>query len=417
MSSAPGEPRPLELLSAYQPLFNPAPSWRYAFLTGGRGGGKSFHIALFLLNLTYEAGHVILFTRWTMVAASISIIPEFVDKIDLLGLADDFDVTRDTIRNRRTGSAILFRGIKTSSGNQSARLKSIQGVTTWVLDEAEELVDAKSFDTIDYSIRQVDRPNRVVLVLNPAARTHFLYERFVAERRDDTLYIHTTYEQNAHNLSPSFIEQAERLRDTNPQRYRHVFLGEWTHATEGLLWTRADLSVARVATAPELSRVLIGVDPAVTANAASNETGIVAVGVDRDRRAYVLEDLSGKYTPHQWATVAIEAARRWNGTVVAETNQGGDMVHATLKSVGDRAHGVRVMDVRATRGKLARAEPVYALYQDRRVYHVGEHPILEQQMLAFRPDDPDATGSPDRVDALVWAVTAALLKGAQAFVV
>jgi predicted phage terminase large subunit-like protein len=416
MSSAPGEPRPLELLSAYQPLFNPAPSWRYAFLTGGRGGGKSFHIALFLLNLTYEAGHVILFTRWTMVAASISIIPEFVDKIELLGLADDFDVTRDTIRNRRTGSAILFRGIKTSSGNQSARLKSIQGVTTWVLDEAEELVDAKSFDTIDYSIRQVDRPNRVVLVLNPAARTHFLYERFVAERRDDTLYIHTTYQQNAHNLSPSFIEQAERLLHTNPQRYRHVFLGEWTHATEGLLWTGADIVRARVEQAPDtFARVLVGVDPAVTANTASNETGIVVVGLGRDKRGYVLEDLSGRYSPAQWGAVAIDAARRWGGSIVAEVNQGGDMVRSVLAAQGDKAHGVRIVDVRATKGKLARAEPVYALYQEGRVFHVGQLPILEQQMSSFRPDAMD--GSPDRVDALVWALSSLMLKQVEAFVV
>jgi phage terminase large subunit len=416
MNSSPGEPRPLELLSAYQPLFNPAPAWRYAFLTGGRGGGKSFHTALFLLNLTYEAGHVILFTRWTMVAASISIIPEFVDKIELLGLADDFDVTRDTIRNRRTGSAILFRGIKTSSGNQSARLKSIQGVTTWVLDEAEELVDAKSFDTIDYSIRQVDRPNRVVLVLNPAARTHFLYERFVAERRDDTLYIHTTYEQNAHNLSPSFIEQAGRLRDTNPQRYRHVFLGEWTHATEGLLWTGADIVRARVEQAPDnFARVLVGVDPAVTANTASNETGIVVVGLGRDKRGYVLEDLSGRYSPAQWGAVAIDAARRWGGSIVAEVNQGGDMVRSVLAAQGDKAHGVRIVDVRATKGKLARAEPVYALYQEGRVFHVGQLPILEQQMSSFRPDAMD--GSPDRVDALVWALSSLMLKQVEAFVV
>jgi predicted phage terminase large subunit-like protein len=416
MTGPPGEPRPLELLSAYQPLFDPAPAWRYAFLTGGRGGGKSFHIALFLLNLTYEAGHVILFTRWTMVAASISIIPEFVDKIDLLGLADDFDVTRDTIRNRRTGSAILFRGIKTSSGNQSARLKSIKGVTTWVLDEAEELVDAKSFDTIDYSIRQVDRPNRVVLVLNPAARTHFLYERFVAQPRADTLYVHTTYEQNAHNLSPSFIEQAERLRDTNPQRYRHVFLGEWTHATEGLLWTGADIVRARVEQAPDnFARVLVGVDPAVTANTASNETGIVVVGLGRDKRGYVLEDLSGRYSPAQWGAVAIDAARRWGGSIVAEVNQGGDMVRSVLAAQGDKAHGVRIVDVRATKGKLARAEPVYALYQEGRVFHVGQLPILEQQMSSFRPDAMD--GSPDRVDALVWALSSLMLKQVEAFVV
>jgi phage terminase large subunit len=416
MTSPPGEPRPLELLSAYQPLFNPAPSWRYAFLTGGRGSGKSFHVALFLLNLTYEPGHVILFTRWTMVAASISIIPEFVAKLELLSVLDDFTITRDAIVNKRTGSSILFRGIKTSSGNQSARLKSIQGVTTWVLDEAEELVDAKSFETIDFSIRQVGRPNRVVIVLNPATRTHFLYGRFVAQPRLDTLYIHTTYEQNSHNLSASFIQQAERLRETNPARFAHLFLGEWTTATEGLLWTEADLMRARVEVPPDyFSRVLVGVDPAVTANATSNETGIVVVGMGRDQRGYVLEDLSGRYSPAQWGAVAIDAARRWNGSIVAEVNQGGDMVRSVLFAQGQKAQGIRIIDVRATRGKLSRAEPVYALYQEGRVSHVGHFPILEQQMRTFGPETMD--GSPDRVDALVWALSSLLLKRMPPFVV
>ena len=366
--------------------------------------------------MTYEPGHVVLFTRWTMVSAHLSIIPEFVDKIALLGRADDFDVTATQIVNKRTGSRILFRGIKTSSGNQTAALKSSQGVTTWVLDEAEELVDARTFDTIDLSIRSVDRANRVILVLNPAAKTHFLHERFVAQQRTDTLYIHTTYEHNRHNLSESFVAQAERMAQTNPARYAHVFLGEWTHATEGLLWTAADLARCRVAAAPaDIARIVVGVDPAVTSSAASNETGIVVVALGRDRRSYVIEDLSGRYSPQQWAAVAVDAARRWDAAIVAETNQGGDMVRATLKAVGDKATGVRVIDVRATKGKVARAEPAYALYQDGRVSHVGELPILEQQMLAFRPDAMD--GSPDRVDALVWALTHLMLKGVEAFVV
>jgi phage terminase large subunit len=406
----------VQLLAPYMPLFVQRPAYRYAFLTGGRGSGKSWQVAAFLLNLTYEPGHIILFTRWTMVSAHLSIIPEFSDKIGLLGLEDDFTVSALAIVNKRTGSRILFHGIKTSSGNQTARLKSIKGVTTWVLDEAEELIDPRTFDSIDFSIRAMHVPNRVIMVLNPAAKTHFLYERFVTTPRDDTLYIHTTWHDNRPNLAQSWIDQAEKLAATNPARYRHIFEGEWVSAVEGLMWTAADLARARLERAPEVERVLIGVDPAVTSKADSNETGIVVVGFAQ-RRAYVLEDLSGRFTPHQWATVAIDAAKRYGGSVVAETNQGGDMVHSTLKSVGDRAHGVRIIDVRATKGKLARAEPVYSLYQDGRVFHVGQLPVLEQQMLSFRPDDPASIGSPDRVDALVWAITAGLLTGSRPFVV
>ena len=118
---------------------------RYYIVTGGRGSGKSFAISTLLCLLTQEEGHVILFTRYTLRAASISIIPEFVDKIERLGMGSLFSITKDEIINEATGSKILFRGIKTSSGNQVANLKSLQGVTTWVLDEAEELVDESIF--------------------------------------------------------------------------------------------------------------------------------------------------------------------------------------------------------------------------------------------------------------------------------
>lgn len=407
---------PLILLRQYRPLFVQRPPWRYAFLTGGRGSGKSFHVALFLLNLTYEPGHVVLFTRYTLVSAGVSIIPEFRDKIDRLGRSDDFEITAQEIVNTRTGSRILFRGIKTSSGNQTAALKSIQGVTTWVLDEAEELIDPDIFERIDLSIRHATLPNRVILVLNPAAKTHFLHERFVQHRRSDTLYLHTTWQDNRVNLSQSFVDLAEQTERDNPRRYAHVFAGQWSDEAQGLLWTRAELERCRLTHGADYSRVVVAVDPAVTSNALSNETGIVVIGMDRQRRAFVLEDLSGRYSPNEWSSIAVDAATRWKASIVAETNQGGDMVRSVIKSIGARAAGVRVQDVRATRGKYARAEPVYSLYQEGRVFHVGSFPLLEQQLLAFNPN-ADTLESPDRVDALVWGVTALLLKGAEAFVV
>lgn len=385
-------------------------------MTGGRGSGKSWQLAVFLLNLTYEPDHVILFTRWTMESAGASIIPEFVDKIERLGKGDDFDITQKEIVNRRTGSRILFRGIKTSSGNQTAKLKSIQGVTTWVLDEAEELVDRKTFDTIDDSIRSQLQPNRVILSLNPSSVDHFLHGLFVTSRRTDTLYLHTTWEDNRENLSESFVAKIEQTRADNPARYAHVYGGEWRREVSGLLWTRAEIERARIASRPDhMARVLVAIDPAVTANESSDETGIVVVGADRHRKGYVLEDLSGRYSPNEWATVALDAARRWKGSIVAETNQGGDMVAAVIRSLGDRAHGVRIIDVKASRGKLARAEPVYSLYQEGRIFHCGTFPLLESQMAGFNPES--SLTSPDRVDALVWGLSALLLTGATPFVV
>jgi len=128
------------LNNKYKKLFT-SPS-RFFILTGGRGSSKSFSVSYWCaLTLLFEKGHTILFTRYTMKSAHISIIPEITSKIELMGHLDKFDITKDSITCKLTGSTILFRGIRTSSGDQSANLKSLSGVTTWILDEAEELMD------------------------------------------------------------------------------------------------------------------------------------------------------------------------------------------------------------------------------------------------------------------------------------
>ena len=150
-------------------------------MTGGRGSGKSFSVMSIIAMLTQEEGHRILYTRYTMRAASISVIPEFLEKIELLGWQDRFHVTKDQITNITTGSCIMFRGIKASSGSQVANLKSLTGVTTWVLDEAEELTDEEVFDTIDLSVRQLGSQCRVIMMMNPATKEHFIYKKFFLE--------------------------------------------------------------------------------------------------------------------------------------------------------------------------------------------------------------------------------------------
>ena len=189
----------LELNPKYLPLFNN--DNRYYIVTGGRGSGKSWTVTMFLLGLTYESNEVILFTRYTLTSAHVSIIPEFLEKLELLGNESDFHITKDEIINLKTGSKIIFKGIKTSSGTQTASLKSLAGVTCWVLDEAEELVDEDVFDKIDLSIRAKNKQNRVILVLNPATKEHFIYQKFFEAKgieagsnitKGDTTYIHTT---------------------------------------------------------------------------------------------------------------------------------------------------------------------------------------------------------------------------------
>ena len=236
------EPR-LGLSEKYNDLFSES---RYFVITGGRGSGKSYSINSFLLALTYEPGHTILFTRYTLTSAHISIIPEFIEKIEILDRFQDFHITKDEIINLTTGSKILFKGIKTSSGQQTANLKSLAGVTCFVLDEAEELTDEDVFDKIDFSIRSKEKQNRVILILNPATKTHFIYKKFFEAKgveagsnviKGDTTYIHTTYLDNEENLSESFLNQIETIKERRPDKYKHTILGGWLEKAEGVIFT------------------------------------------------------------------------------------------------------------------------------------------------------------------------------------
>lgn len=222
---------------------------RYYIVSGGRGSGKSFSVNALLVLLTYEAGHTILFTRYTLSSAYISIIPEFIEKLEMLGLLGDFHITKDEIKNKRSGSKIIFRGIKTSSGDQTANLKSLTGITTWVVDEAEELTDEQKFDTIDLSVRKQGKQNRVILILNPTTKEHFIYGRFFEDRGvnegvnktvENTTYIHTTYLDNKDNLSQSYLDQIEQMKLRRPEKYKQKILGAWLNKAEGVIfdnWT------------------------------------------------------------------------------------------------------------------------------------------------------------------------------------
>jgi len=234
----------IEIHNKYKPILSEYS--RYFIVSGGRGSGKSFTINALLVMLTYEAGHTILFTRYTLTSAYISIIPEFIDKLELFNCVNDFHITKDEILNKKTGSKIIFRGIKTSSGDQTANLKSLQGITTWVVDEAEELTDEQKFDTIDLSVRQQGKQNRVILILNPTTKEHFIYTRFFEDRgiqegsnttKENTTYIHTTYLDNIENLSKSYIDQIAQMRERRPEKYKQQMLGAWMSKAEGVIFS------------------------------------------------------------------------------------------------------------------------------------------------------------------------------------
>lgn len=233
----------IKLHEKYKPLWESQAN--YFILTGGRGSGKSFAVAKFIENLTFQLGHTILFTRYTLTSAHISIIPEFEEKIELEEHEGMFDINKMDIVNKRTNSSILFRGIRTSAGNQTASLKSVQNVTTWILDEAEELTNEETFDKIDESVRKKDVHNRIIIILNPTTKEHWIYKRYFEDAgvkdgfngiKDNVCYIHTTYLDNIKNLSSKFIDKVEKLKETHPNKFMHRIMGGWLNKSEGAIF-------------------------------------------------------------------------------------------------------------------------------------------------------------------------------------
>lgn len=325
---------------------------RYFIVTGGRGSSKSFSVTSFLLLLTKEVGHVILFTRYTLVSASISIIPEFIEKIELMEMQTDFIVTKDEIINITTGSKIIFKGIKTSSGNQTANLKSLQGVTTWVLDEAEELTDEDTFDKIDLSIRHKTKQNRVILILNPATKEHFIYDKFFESKgiqqgsnliSNDTTYIHTTYLDNQENLSESFLKQVEQIKERRPEKYRHTILGGWLDKAEGVVFTNWRIGEFR-----EIGTNVYGQDYGFS----SDPTTLVKTNIDTTNKIIYVQLLFYKQglTTSQIARLNSEFADKdlivgdnSEPRLISELRALGNNVVATIKGPDSVIYGISLL--------------------------------------------------------------------------
>ena len=324
---------------------------RYFIVTGGRGSGKSFAINTFLLLLTYEAGHTILFTRYTLRSASISIIPEFIEKIELLKKTDDFIVTKDEVLNKVTKSKILFRGIKTSSGDQTANLKSLQGITTWVFDEAEEMTDEDMFDKIDLSVRQKGLENRVILILNPTTKENFIYQRWFESRgvqagsnitKDDTTYINTTYLDNIENLSKSYVDQIERMKSRRPSRYKHTILGAWLEKAEGVIFTNWKIGKFK-----QVGKNVFGQDYGFS----NDPTTLVQTNIDKENKLIYVKlcVYQTKLTTSEIATLNSKFANRdlivgdsAEPRLISELTRNNNIV-AAIKGQGSITYGISLL--------------------------------------------------------------------------
>ena len=272
----------IDLNPKYKSLFQS--NTRYFIITGGRGSSKSFSVGTFLSLLSFEQNEKILFTRKTMISAHISVIPEFKDKIERLEKEEYFEITKTDITNNLSNSQILFRGLQSSSGDNTANLKSLQGVTCWVLDEAEELTDEVLFDRIDLSVRHLEKQNRIILVMNPTTKESWIYKRFFEGKgvnpgfngtNDNVTYIHTDYRDNIQYLPKDFISQIENLKESNPIRFEHVILGGWLDKAEGVIYTNW-----KVGNFEEVSVPVWGMDFGFSID----PTTLVKVCIDKSRK-------------------------------------------------------------------------------------------------------------------------------------
>lgn len=290
----------------------------------------------------------------------------------------------------------------------------------------------------DYQPLPADAPRSILPLrtyydMNPGGKRHWSYQMFVKEvipgtneplpNPEDYAYLVMNPDDNIENLPPGYMSKLDSMSSAKRRRFKE---GKWANDVEGALWTDAMLDDCRHGEVDraQLVRVVIGVDPSGSkgANKAadlkdeikSNDIGIVACGLDRNGIGYVLEDATVNASPGEWAAAVKNLALRWGADkVVAEANFGGAMVESTLKTVWPTAP---IKMVTSSRGKALRAEPVAALYEknQRKVKHAGAFPDLEDQMAAMMPQPIGYTGdgSPDRLDAVVFALTELMLQGA-----
>lgn len=371
----------------------------YAYVAG-RGAGKTRTGAEWVAERALSAPR----TRWAVVA------PTFADVRDtciegesgLLGVLrrrlPGVDLRRAW--NRSLNEIVLPNGsrIKGFSAEEPERLRGPQHHGAWA-DELAAWPSDAAWDQLQFGLRLGEHPQTVVTTTPKPTRL----VRRLRDRADEggkgVCWVGGSTFDNAANLSAAALEEL-RSQYEGTRLGRQELYAELLLDTPGALWTLAAIDEVRRDTFPDLVRVVVAVDPAVTAGEDSDATGIVVAGLGVDDEFYVLDDQTCRESPERWAMQVVNAWHDWGADrVTAEVNNGGDLVGAVLRSVDP---SVPVRSVSASRGKRVRAEPVAALYEQGRVHHVGAFTELEDEMTGWTPD---AAKSPDRMDALVWAIT------------
>jgi phage terminase large subunit-like protein len=288
----------------------------------------------------------------------------------------------------------------TFNATEPDQLRGPQFDLAWCDELAKWRYARETWDQLSFGLRLGDHP-RVLVTTTP--RPVELVKAIVAGSEGKVHITRGTTMDNKSNLAAKFLEKIQ-LRYEGTRLGRQELRGEILGDIPNALWTYGQIEAARVRTHDPLNRVVVSVDPAISNNEDSDEHGIIVAGVHhKSQEAYVIEDASMSGSPLEWARRAVNLYDTHQAdAIVIEVNQGGDMVAQTLRSV---RNNVRIKEVRATRGKHVRAEPIASMYEQGRVHHVGSFPQLETQMTQMTTYGFEGPGSPDRVDALVWAMT------------
>lgn len=287
------------------------------------------------------------------------------------------------------------------NGTEPNQLRGPEFDTAWVDELAKYRYARETWDMLQFTMRGTALEPRTLVTTTP--RPIEVIKAIVAGQEGKVHVTRGRTMDNRANLAGSFLEKIE-ARYAGTRLGRQELDAEILSDLPGAIWTQSNIDVYRVEKEQPLSRIVVAVDPAVTNTEDSDDHGIIVMGTGQaDQTGYVLEDASMKGSPGDWARKAAEMYRKWSADgIVVEVNQGGDMVAHTIRSV---APLVPIIEVRASRGKHVRAEPVAALYEQGRIRHVGQFPELEAQMTQFTTQGYEGDGSPDRADALVWAAS------------
>ena len=382
------------LINARSQQLPPSGNWKTWLILAGRGFGKTRTGAETIRSWVSQgiAWHIALIGKTKHEARKIMLEgPSGLLTIFPPSERPSYNTTTQCLTFNNGSKAYLF------GGDSYESLRGPQFDTVWIDEIAKFKYPQEVWDQTMMSLRLGQNPRCIITTTpKPIPLLHTLLDL------KDVIVTRGTTFDNQSNLSASFIQ-------TMNQRYEHTTLGmqelyaQILDKNAGALWT-SNMILRKEIDSHQLKRIVIAIDPATTSHQKSDETGIIVAGIDDQHHGFILDDISGRYTPNEWGKKALEAYWHWKADrIIAEVNNGGDLVDHVIKSLDDRAS---YKAVRATRGKITRAEPIASLYEQGRIFHTKIFTDLEHQLCHYS----QGSSSPDRMDALVWALTELFLE-------